>query len=68
MSGSGSDWSIGCAWPRFLCGNQQKVEVAKSPAQEPSLVFLDEPPRRRRYHSRIHARIRRLAEDVKLRW
>jgi simple sugar transport system ATP-binding protein/ribose transport system ATP-binding protein len=48
-------------------GNQQKVVVAKSLAQEPSVVIFDEPTRGVDVGAipQIHAAIRRLAEEGK---
>jgi ABC-type sugar transport system ATPase subunit len=48
-------------------GNQQKVVIAKSLAQEPSIVIFDEPTRGVDVATipEIHAQIRRLAEEGK---
>jgi ABC-type sugar transport system ATPase subunit len=48
-------------------GNQQKVVIAKSLAQDPSIIFFDEPTRGVDVGTipQIHAEIRRLAEEGK---
>jgi ABC-type sugar transport system ATPase subunit len=48
-------------------GNQQKVVIAKSLVQEPSIIFFDEPTRGVDVGTipEIHAQIRRLAEEGK---
>ena len=48
-------------------GNQQKVVIAKSLVQEPSIIFFDEPTRGVDVATipEIHAQIRRLAEEGK---
>ena len=48
-------------------GNQQKVVIAKSLAQDPSIIIFDEPTRGVDVGTipEIHAQIRRLAEEGK---